>query len=220
MTTTSTTPPAPHAPPASDDPRALFARAVDLGGQVIGAVRPEQLDAPTPCTDLDVRHLLDHLVEVLHRVAALGRGEDPFALPATGDPSDDGWLAAWRAASHDVQAAWTDGAVLEREMSLPWITAPGGTVLLHYVSEVTVHTWDLATATGQMPTWDDQVLQAAFSSIRAALPAENRRATFEAVLAGMPPELRRTAMPFAEAVPVAADAPLLHRLMAWTGRCP
>jgi len=114
---------------------------------------------------------------------------------------------------------WFDAA-LGRMVRLPWAEDTGARILVGYISEITVHTWDLATATGRMPTWDDQVLQAAFSSIRAALPAENRRATFEAVLAGMPPEVRRPTMPFGEAVPVAADAPLLHRLMAWTGRCP
>ncbi len=95
---------------AGDDPRALFARAVDLGGSVIDAVRPDQLSDPTPCPDFDVRGLLGHLVTVLERVAALGRGDDPFDLPPRAEVGDDGWAAAWRCAAHGVRTAWSDDA--------------------------------------------------------------------------------------------------------------
>src|SRR5947209_9286311 len=84
MTTTTQTIPQtttdPDGPPGSD-PRTVFAQAVALGGDVVGAVRPGQLGDPTPCPEYDVRALLGHLVTVLHRVAALGRGADPFDLP-------------------------------------------------------------------------------------------------------------------------------------------
>ena len=204
-------------PFSADDPRAIFGRAVGLASQVIATVRPDQLDAPTPCSEMDVRQLLAHLVHVLDRVAALGRGEDPFGLPPLAATVV---LEQWTAAAHRVQAAWTDDAVLERPMTLPWIQAPGEVVLLGYVSEVTVHTWDLATATGQAPDWDPQVLETASAAIRGALPAEDRQAAFDAVVQQMPPELRTFTPPFAEAVAVPASAPLIERLVAWTGRRP
>ena len=58
------------------DPRPLQARAVENARGAVAAVRPEQLTLPTPCTEFDVRALLGHIVAVLHRVAAVGRGED------------------------------------------------------------------------------------------------------------------------------------------------
>ena len=42
--------------------------------------------------------MLGHLVGVLDRIAALGRGEDPFAVAETAAP-DDGWSDAWTAAA-------------------------------------------------------------------------------------------------------------------------
>jgi len=207
-------------PLGADDPRALFGTAVGLAGSVISAVAPEQLDDATPCTELDVRHLLGHLVEVLQRVSALARGENPFTAPGPQSVPDDGWLDAWAASAHEVQAAWSDDAVLDRVMTLPWMQAPGRIILLGYVSEVTVHTWDLARATGQAPGWDPQVLQAAYGAIQAALPAADRQAMFDAVLNKMPPEMRTGAPPFVDVVPTAADAPLIDRLVAWTGRHP
>lgn len=209
-----------NAPLDPDDPRALFARAVALGGTVIGAVRPDQLSAPTPCREYDVRQLLGHLVEVLRRVAAIGREEDPFSVSVVVDVPDDSWQQAWSDAAHEVQAAWSDDAVLSRIVRLPWSELPGGATLAGYTNEVTVHTWDLATATGQRPSWDDRVLDMAFDGIRRVLPAEGRAAAFEAARRAVGQGLGDFPAPFDEAVEVGADAALIDRLVAWNGRHP
>lgn len=209
------------APSGDDDPRAVFARAVALGTAVIDAVRPDQLDQPTPCSEYDVRHLLGHLLTVLERVAVMGRGDDPFVVPMVTDGvADDAWLSAWLAAAHEVQAAWTDDATLDQTIRLPWAVLSGRATLASYTNEVTVHVWDLARATGQQPAWDDQVLEVAFDSIRQILPAGDRTAQFQAAIQNMPPEVRPTAPPFGEAVAVPAGAPLIDRLVAWNGRTP
>jgi hypothetical protein len=89
--------------------------------------------------------------------------------------------------------------------------------LTSYFSELTVHTWDLATATGQQPDWDDTVVAAALGA-RPIIPAENRRALFEQISNEM--GLDEVAVPFAEAVPIPDDAPAIDRLVAWNGRDP
>ena len=199
------------------DPRPILDRAIATGGAVVAGVRPEQLTDPTPCTDMNVRILLTHLIGVLDRVAALGNGEDPFAVPET-TVSDDRWADAWNEAGIRAADAWTDDAVLERPMALPWIQGSGADVLASYFSELTVHTWDLATATGQQPEWDDMVVTAALESARQILPAENRRALYEEISTAM--GLDEVAIPFAEAVPTPDDAPAIDRLAAWNGRDP
>ena len=199
------------------DPRAILDRAIATGGAVIAGTRPDQLTDPTPCTDMNVRTLLTHLIGVLDRVAALGNGEDPFAVPETTVP-DDRWADAWTESGRRATDAWTDDAVLERPMALPWIQGSGAEVLASYFSELTVHTWDLATATGQQPEWDDTVVTAALESARQILPAENRRALYEEISIAM--GLDEVAIPFAEAVPIPDDAPDIDRLAAWNGRDP
>jgi uncharacterized protein (TIGR03086 family) len=158
------------APLDDDDPRTAFAHAVALATAVIGRVGPSQLANPTPCTDFDVRGLLDHLVLVLRRVAAIGRGDDPFGPPVFASVEGDGWQGAWLAAGRDVQDAWADDAALRRIVRLPWSQDTGARTLVAYLNEVTVHTWDLATATGQRPAWDPKVVGLAFEVIRF-LPA-------------------------------------------------
>ncbi|MEZ5246903.1 MAG: TIGR03086 family metal-binding protein [Acidimicrobiales bacterium] len=198
------------------DPRPILDRAVATCGSVVAGVRPDQLTAPTPCSEMDVRAMITHLVGVLDRIAALGRGEDPFAVTETPAP-DDGWSAAWTSAARRAAEAWRDDAVLEQPMALPWIQGTGADILASYLSELTVHTWDLATATGQQPEWDDTVVAAALAA-RDILPAENRLALFEEISMAM--GLDEVAVPFAEAVTLPDDAPAIDRLVAWNGRDP
>lgn len=212
MTTPTSSPAAPLT-----DPRPLLDRAVATAGAVIAGVRSDQFAHLTPCTEMNVQTMLAHLVGVLNRIAALGNGEDPFAV-AEPRVADDRWADAWQESGRRAADAWGDDAVLQQPMALPWIQGSGADVLASYLSEITVHTWDLAAATGQQPDWDDTVIAATLQSAHRILPAENRRALYEQISAAM--GLDEVAMPFAEAVPVPDDAPAIDRLIAWNGRDP
>jgi hypothetical protein len=52
------------------------------------------------------------------------------------------------------------------------------------------------------------------------LPAEGRTEGYQAVVASLPEGTPVGGQPFGEAVPVPADAPLIDRLLGWTGRNP
>ncbi len=58
---------------------------------------------------------------------------------------------------------------------------------------------------------------AEITKVKAELAVD---AVFEAMRASMPAEQRNFADPFADAVPVHDDAPLIDRLVAWNGRQP
>jgi uncharacterized protein (TIGR03086 family) len=202
------------------DPRPLFSAATTTGTEMIAAVRSDQLANATPCPEFDVRSLLGHLVDVLHRVAAMGRGDDPASTRTeVADAADNAWTATWRVAAGDANAAWADDAALERTIVLPWATDTGGVALLGYVSEITVHTWDLAQATGRRPEFNDAAVAGAYELMRSWLPGEGRAEVFEEVRKKMGSGARADNA-FAEVVPVPDDAPLIDRLVAWTGRRP
>jgi len=201
------------------DPRFHFAQAVVTARATIEAVRPEQMELPTPCPDYDVRALLGHMGIVFMRVAALGNGEDPMALPDHVEGvADDAWGAHFLEAAHAVQAAWTDDAKLAQPMVLPWATAPGAAMLGMYTSELTVHTWDLAVATGQQPAWHGPTLEAALATALVALPSGDREAHFAAMAVDMPQIAGRP--PFRNPVDAGATASTLNQLVGWYGRQP
>ena len=187
------------------DPRLPFTKAIAGAGRIIAGVRPSQLGEPTPCADFDVRALLGHMVGVLHRVAAVARSEDPRNLAfVVGGVGDKGWTEAWVTAARDVQDAWSDASILARELQLPWTTMTGEQVMGIYTSEIVVHTWDLARATGQQARWDAVVVQASYDALHEHLGAEPRGGE----------------IPFGPVVAVPADAPLVDRLLGWAGRQP
>jgi uncharacterized protein (TIGR03086 family) len=202
MTETTATTTAPAL--AADDPRLPMAGAIRTARAVVAAVRPEDLGRPTPCTEFTVQDLLGHLHGACRRVAAVGRGEDPLSVntEAPFAPVAD-WDEAFATVAHEIQAAWTDDATLERTVVMPWATMPTRVMLGIYTSEVTVHTWDLAHATGQSPHWEPQVIGAAYAAMQTALPADDRAIA-----------------PFDDVVPTASDASAIDRLVAWNGRRP
>jgi uncharacterized protein (TIGR03086 family) len=201
------------------DPRPLFARSVTTATEVIRAIRPEQYGNPSPCAEMNVRGLVDHLIGVADRVAAMGRGEDPLAVRRLDpDRRDDECLAAWSAAAEKAKHAWDDDRALQRTIVLPWATDSGARALMGYVNEVTVHTWDIATATEQQPAWDDDVVTSSLALMHEWLPA-NRAELFEEVRKKMGPAAGANDA-FAPVVPVPDDAALIDRLVAWNGRRP
>jgi uncharacterized protein (TIGR03086 family) len=204
---------------AADDPRRALAGAVATLRSVMVGVRPDQWDRPTPCDDMTVAELQEHLVMVIRRIACAGRGQPVAQWPMdAADVAPGDWLDAVTAAAHDVQAAWP-GSVLGEDRELPWGTFPGAEVMAVYTNEVVVHTWDLARATGQSPTWDDAVLSVAWAAIRKQLPMPERAPMWDEARRYLP-EGAVWEDPFADAVPVAEDAPLIDRLVAWNGRDP
>ena len=158
---------------------------------------------------------------VLHRVAALGRGDEAFAPDSMADAVVDhvNHAADWRAAAADVEAAWSDDAKLTETVVLPWATMTGAAMLSMYVSEITTHSWDIAKATGQNPVWDDAVCQLALDAMHRDLPLADRTPMWDAFKATAPANFQFDA-PFANAVAVPLDAPLIDQLVAWTGRQP
>ncbi len=160
-----------------------------------------------------------HLVGVVDRVSAIGRGVDPMqAGSAPVDVADDEWRRVWRDAVTDADNAWSDDAALEQSVVLPWVTDTGANALLGYVSEITVHTWDLAQATAQDPAWDDETVERAYQLMRNWLPGENRAEAYAEVHAKM--GVPDAPDPFGAVVAVADDAAAIDRLVAWTGRRP
>jgi uncharacterized protein (TIGR03086 family) len=203
------------------DPRPLFATAVATAEPVIAGVRADQLSSPSPCFEYDVEGLLAHLVFVLHRVAALGRGEEAFVPKSMGSAvvAHEDWVAAWQEGAAQVEAAWSDEATLTQTVVLPWATMTGAEVLAMYVSEITTHTWDVAKATGQHVAWDDDVCQLALDAMHRDLPMADRTPMWEEFKANAPANFQFDA-PFANAVAIGRDAPLIDQLVAWTGRQP
>lgn len=187
--------------PDLDDPRPALDAVVAEVGRLIAGTTTDQLTGPTPCPDFTVKELTEHLILVLWRIAAIGRGDHWSSV--TEEAIDSGWHEDYLAAATDLRSVWNRPAMLDGVYEVPWGTLPAAPVLLSYVAEVAVHGWDLATATGQSISLDDQVIAPALGVVQFGLPADGRVGTD---------------MPFDPVVDPGADAPVLLRLAGWLGR--
>lgn len=182
-----------------------LAALLAVTGGLVAGVRPGQWDGPTPCTDWNVRQLVDHFVIGDRLFATILRGEappPPSALdPKATDVLGDDPVKAQRTAAQDLLAALSGPGVLERIHQIPIGPVPGAGAAYIRATEAVVHGWDLAQATGQEPRFPDDLVQQVLDFTRAKL-------------ADIPPD--RT--PFGPPQPAPDDAPPLTRLVALLGR--
>ena len=184
------------------DPRKPLAVALDQAGSLILAVQPDQAHLPTPCAEYDVSELIGHLQAVVRRIGVVLSGQPFWTVPREMESTD--WEADWKAGRAETDAVLADDAVLTREVTVPWGTVPGASAAASYIGELSVHSWDLATAIGRLDMLDDSLATAALPAYMEKVPAEPRG-----------PEI-----PFGPVVEVGPDATPYERLVAWTGRDP
>ena len=186
------------------DTVALLERALDQTAGLIAAIEPSQAGLATPCAGWDVRTLVSHLAgRDLRNFLVSARGESAD-WQAPDDEIGDDWAAVFRDRAESLRAVWR-AADLDR-----LVAGPGGEAPLCFradqqITELAVHDWDLARATGQQPGGLDPAL------------AEHALNWSRGMLR---PEFRGPDKSFGLEVPVPEDAPVYDRLAGWFGRDP
>jgi uncharacterized protein (TIGR03086 family) len=158
-------------------------------------------DAATPDTEWTVRDLVHHVVEEQQWVPQLLAGRTIEEAKRKLEPLGDDLRAEWRLYSLAASAAWA-AAKEDTMVMLSYDTVPVTDYLREQVSDVAIHSWDLARATGASEELDTVLVEAVWTVF------EPQATTLAASGLYAPP------------VPIPADAPLQARLLAVTGRDP
>ncbi|SEC48364.1 TIGR03086 family protein [Nocardioides exalbidus] len=178
-----------------DAPAARHEQVAGEFSRLVGATT--DWSAPAPVDGWTARDVVDHLVTWLPGFLASGGVELPAGPSAADDP-----VGAWQHHADGVQSLLTDRG--EDEFTHPFL----GTMTLaqaidrFYVSDVFMHSWDLATATGQVARLDEDFAAELLGGMAA----------MEDVL--------RSSGQYGPAVPVPDDAPVVARLIGFVGRDP
>lgn len=179
-----------------------YRRAVGGFSAVVAQVRPDQWHLPTPCTEWDVRQLVNHVTGEDAWVPSLlaGRTIDDVGPSLDGDLLGDDPSREWAArAAAGVAAAEEDGAV-DRTVHNSSGLKPAEDYLGEVTADHVIHTWDLARGIGAPEELDPELVEWAL-----------------AFLAPRVDEWRAFGV-FAASVDVPDDASAQHRLLALTGR--
>ncbi|GAA1712169.1 TIGR03086 family metal-binding protein [Fodinicola feengrottensis] len=187
------------------DPRILFGQALDQAEKVIAEATEEKMSLPTPCEEFDVRKLSGHMIGVVRRVIHTGKGGKAADVSSlVPDLPAAELIPLFHEARATVEQVWSDDALLDKVLSLPFGEFPGRAAMLAYAQEMTVHSWDLAKALGRLDLLDDSLAEAVLPIARQFVPADAR---------GGP-------IPFGPVVEVEPDAGPYAQLAGHLGRRP
>jgi uncharacterized protein (TIGR03086 family) len=185
-----------------------FARAVRSSRPVLVAVRPEQLDGPTPCASWKVRDLINHMVQAPDFAATVVSTHD-FSKHR-GDDTDHAsgdYVAAYDAATSRALDALRSEGAFEGSVKMPFGELPAPAFATIATGDAFVHGWDLARATGQAAdALDPALAEDLLMEVVPLLPDDFRGAD--------------GAAPFGPRVEVADNAPAADKLAGFLGRQP
>jgi uncharacterized protein (TIGR03086 family) len=160
---------------------------------VVAALAPDDLGKATPCAEWNVETLVTHFVNAVAMFPAMLAGEKPdIASGIAGDIA-----AAFDGAVRTNLAAWREPGAAEHETTL----LPGMRLIDLNLCDAVVHTWDLATAIGVTAQFDPDAVAYVYDRWSKA-----------------PLDVSRQYKAFGPEVAVAADAPVLDRLLGLLGR--
>lgn len=167
---------------------------------VVAGIGADQWNLPTPCTGVDVRALVNHLVAGNLYFASL---VDETPRP----DSDADFLGAepvetFRTTAASLTTALGTPGMLDRTYSLPVGQVPGLGLIEIRLLEHLGHGWDLARATGQPAPFPDDIAERGLAVARHQV--ENRRS------GGL--------RPYGAEVEVSPRAPAIDRLAGFLGR--
>ncbi|HYQ69686.1 TIGR03086 family metal-binding protein [Actinophytocola sp.] len=185
----------------SDAAGAMAATVRDITADITA----DQLADPTPCTEFDVRKLLNHLLFWGPSMAGAGRKEvvpRPAAAESDVDLTTGDWRGDLLAVLDRIDSSWAPASAWEGMTSMAGPEMPASILGDMIVGELVVHGWDLAAATGQRLDLPASLL----THLAATTPAAAEQA--------------RAMGLFGPEVTVSADAPALDRILGLTGRDP
>lgn len=175
----------------------LQERAHHEFGERVAGIR--DWTAATPDKEWSVGDLVRHVVQEQQWIPPLLAGLSIDQAKRRVEPLGEDLAAEWRTHSALATAAW-QAAPADASVQLSYDTVTVLDYLREQVSDVTIHSWDLARATDSDESLDDALVEAVWTVF------EPQRDALEA--SGL----------FDSPVPMPEDAPLQSRLLALTGR--
>ena len=191
-------------PETANGPALMAAAAAEATRVVAGAANTKTLEQTTPCTDWDLRTLLNHMIlwtsySAERRAHGESVAEELMSKDFTAEP---GYAQAYQAQIAKAVDAWSEPEAWAGDRNVMGSATPAADIAAMLIAEMVLHGWDIAQATGQDYRCDEGVAQAVLETVRAQ------------------GELFRQYQGFAAAVPVPPDASTFDRALSLSGRDP
>ena len=187
---------------APDRIQKLYLAAVTSTQRIVENIQPGLWDNATPCTEWNLRVLVNHLIGENAWVAELFAGKTIAEVGGRldGDLTGDNPIKSYVDTAEPARAAIEAPGAMEFICHLGGGDAPGSKYATELFIDTVIHGWDVAKGSGQDAALDPELAQACYE-----------------IVAPMEGILRRSGA-FGSDVPVADDADLQTKLLAVVGR--
>ncbi|SRR5712692_9666636 len=131
--------------------------------ELVAGVRAQQWHDDTPCSEWDVRELVQHLLSEQLWVPPMFYGQtieqvgDRFDGDILGDEASR-WPGLVALSAQAAHAAVVQPGALERTVHLSFGDVSGHEYVMQLTADLAIHAWDLARATGQHDALDPDVV--------------------------------------------------------------
>lgn len=182
----------------------MYERAVENAAEVVHNTKPDQLRDPTPCTEWDVRALLNHIVGGCEAIVVGASGKEMPSFDE-GDHLGDDYIGAFDRASKATLEVWRDPESFNKTFKSPWGETHGSILFGLALADAVVHGWDLAQATGQEIKIEEETAEAIYTMTSTMLEPKGSFPRGDT---------------FADPVDMPDDARARDRALAYLGRDP
>ncbi len=144
----------------------IYQQASEWTARVIAGVKADQHEDSTPCTEWNVGELMNHIIGGTFMFAnAISGGPPPDPNAPPPDLLGDDPARTYRGAAQALITAFEQPGALEVVVNLPAGELNGETVYAIATSEAAIHGWDLAKATGQDTSQEDDLVEAVYQIV-------------------------------------------------------
>ena len=146
--------------PALADPAGSYAKALDSTRNFFAGMGDVNLDAPTPCSEWNVRELIQHVLygTVWIEDVFEGKTVEEVGTKYDGDLLGDNPLAAYDDAITRAKRSIAKPGAMEQVCHLRRGDVSGADYATSMFTDALIHGWDLAKATGQAAALDPELV--------------------------------------------------------------
>jgi uncharacterized protein (TIGR03086 family) len=180
----------------------LHKKAGEEAAKFIEAVKDDQWDKQSDCSDWTVRDLVNHIVSENLWVEDLMEGKtiEEVGDKYEGDVLGENPLASYERSITAANEAIDTPGSMDKIVHLSYGDIKASVYIGHRLTDLVIHSWDVAKSTGQSDELDPELVKA-----------------LEEILKPQMKEMQGSGY-FGTPVEVSEDAPLQDKLLGWLGR--
>jgi uncharacterized protein (TIGR03086 family) len=141
-------------------------------------VKEDQFENQTPCEDWNVKQLMNHMIGSFTFFTSRAKGEEPSPRQEFYAQNFTDTVELLEKTAQEAVEAWKTPGVMDKKIQAPMGEVTGEFLTGITATELLIHGWDLARATGQKMEVDDALSERVLELAKQRMTPETRGRAF------------------------------------------